>query len=76
MKVRVLPRDEIYLGLAVSGTGLLIEISLFALLLDRLAVTSPPHKRRITGSCKQNVAGDLERFAVPGHQGTAQNYRG
>ena len=34
MKVRVLPRDEIYLGLAVSGAGLLIEISLFALLVD------------------------------------------
>jgi hypothetical protein len=34
MKVRVLPRDEIYLGLTVSGAGLLIEISLFALTMD------------------------------------------
>jgi hypothetical protein len=34
MKVRVLPLDEIYLGLAVGGTALLVEISLFALLMD------------------------------------------
>ena len=34
MKVKVLPRDEIYLGLAVSGAGLLIEISLLALIMD------------------------------------------
>jgi len=34
MKVRVLPRDEIYLGLAVGGVTLLLEISLFALLAD------------------------------------------
>jgi hypothetical protein len=34
MKVKVLPRDEIYLGLAVSSAGLLLEISLFVLLVD------------------------------------------
>jgi hypothetical protein len=32
MKVKVLPRDEIYLGLAVSSAGLLLEI--FVLLVD------------------------------------------
>jgi hypothetical protein len=34
MKVKILPRDEIYLGLAVSGAGLFLEISLFALLME------------------------------------------
>jgi hypothetical protein len=34
MSVKILPRDEIYLGLAVGGLGLLVEISLFALLMD------------------------------------------
>jgi hypothetical protein len=34
MRVKVLPRDEIYLGLAVGGFSLLVEISLFAILMD------------------------------------------
>jgi hypothetical protein len=34
MKVKIFPRNEIYLGLAVSGAGVLLEISLFALLME------------------------------------------
>jgi hypothetical protein len=34
MRVKVLPRDEIYLGLAIGGLSLLVEIGLFAILMD------------------------------------------
>jgi hypothetical protein len=34
MKVKVLPPDEVFLGLAVGGTVFLIEIGVLALLVD------------------------------------------
>jgi hypothetical protein len=34
MKVKVLPPDEMFLGLAVGGTVLLVEIFFLALLAD------------------------------------------